>query len=32
MENNNEFEEMHRQIDLLKGKLSDQQIVNENII
>ena len=32
MENNNEFEEMRQQINLLKGKLSDQQIVNDNII
>ncbi len=32
MENNNEFEEMRQQINLLKGKLDDQQIVNDNII
>jgi len=32
MENYNELEEMHQQISLLKDKLSDQQIVNDNII
>ena len=32
MENNNDFEEMRQQINLLKGKLDDQQIVNDNII
>lgn len=32
MENNNDFEEMRQQIGLLKSKLDDQRIVNEDII
>ncbi len=32
MENNNDFEDMRQQIGLLKGKLDDQRIVNEQII
>ena len=32
MENNNEFEEMRQQISLLKGKLGEQKIVNDDII
>ena len=32
MKNNNEFEEMRQQIGLLKGKLGEQKIVNDDII
>ena len=32
MENNNDFEDMRQQIGLLKSKLDDQRIVNEDII
>ena len=32
MENNNEFEEMRQQINLLKSKLNDQKIVNDQML